>query len=225
MTGLTDLIKRHQVAAFYITTFAITWGLGFSYGSLLKQGQVLLAPLAFLATCGPGLAGIIISAACNTQPRQGSRRVFWIGFITAWVLSALAFLAHSTFVQHVTMSTASIGLIAVAVLPVVFLISATHSRIPAVRSYLSSLIQLRGIWGWTALALILPPASVLLSVPISILLGRSTAIGQFPDTGLALVGRIAVKFFYQLFFFNAAGEETGWRGFALPRLQTRTSVP
>ena len=44
-----------------------------------------------------------------------------------------------------------------------------------------------------------------------------------PRTGLALVGLIAVKFIYQIFFFNAVGEEVGWRGFALPRLQARTS--
>jgi membrane protease YdiL (CAAX protease family) len=46
---------------------------------------------------------------------------------------------------------------------------------------------------------------------------------SFPASGLALSGLVAVKFFYQFFFFNATGEETGWRGFALPRLQAGTS--
>ena len=92
------------------------------------------------------------------------------------------------------------------------------------KSYLSSLIRLRGVWGWSLLALVLIPALILLSVLISSLLGRQPiAAHQFPETGLALIGLVTVKFLYQFFFFNATGEEIGWRGFALPRLQTRTS--
>jgi len=69
---ITNWIKGHQIVTFFTITFAITWELGFSYGAVMKQGQFLLAPLMFVATCGPALAGIIISAVSNTQPRQGT---------------------------------------------------------------------------------------------------------------------------------------------------------
>jgi uncharacterized protein len=99
-----------------------------------------------------------------------------------------------------------------------------YSRLPAVRNYMSSLIRLRGVWGWALLALGLPAALILLSVLISSILGRqSIKAYQFPEPGLALAGLVVVKFLYQFFFFNATGEDTGWRGFALPRLQRRTS--
>ena len=55
MTGLVSWIKGHQIISFFIITFAITWGLGFSYGALLNKGIYLLAPVAFIATCGPAL--------------------------------------------------------------------------------------------------------------------------------------------------------------------------
>ena len=81
MIKLTDWIKRHQVVAFFIITYAISWGLGFSWGAIFKRNQFLLSPLAFVATCGPGLAGIIITAVTNTQPRQGPRKAFWIALL------------------------------------------------------------------------------------------------------------------------------------------------
>lgn len=224
MSSLADWIKRHQVAAFFIITFAITWGLGFSYGGFLKQGQFLLAPLVMIATCGPALAGIIISAVSNTQPRQGTRKAFWIAFFVAWGVSALVFLAHTTFFNIAPFSLAVVIFSLFVVVPVAFVIGSAYSRIPAVRCYLSSLIRLRGVWGWALLGLVLPPALILLSVPVGNILGREPVTAhRFPDITLALIGLVAVKFLYQFFFFNATGEEVGWRGFALPRLQARAS--
>jgi membrane protease YdiL (CAAX protease family) len=224
MNKLINWIKQHQIAAFFIITFAITWGLGFSYGAVINKDQLLLAPLVIVATCGPALAGIIISAVSNSQPRQGTRKTFWIAFLVAWVVSAIVFITHNTVINRAPPSPILIGFSIVIVVPVAFVISAAYSRNPAVKSYVSSLTRLRGVWGWALLALVLMPGLILLSIPISNAIGRpSISISQIQGTGLTLVGLIAIKFFYQLFFFNATGEEVGWRGFALPRLQAFTS--
>jgi len=223
MNKLTGWIRQHQVAAFFLIAFAITWGLGFSYRAVY-QGRFLLMPLGFVATCGPALAAILVSAATNTQPRRGSRKAPWIAFLIAWVVSALVWLVYTVCIDQVPFSPALVGLTLVSVVPVPFVISMAYSRIPAVKRSLSSLTRLRGVWGWSLLALVLYPALILLSIPVSKLLGRQPiAAPQFPETALALIGLIAMKFLYQFFFFNAVGEEIGWRGFALPRLQARTS--
>lgn len=71
-------IASHQVASFFIITFLITWGLGFSYIAVMRE-KYLFLPLMFLATCGPGLAGIIV--ASHTQER--SRRRSWMAGVRA----------------------------------------------------------------------------------------------------------------------------------------------
>jgi len=224
MNKLTHWIKGHQITAFFIITFAITWGLGFSYGAAQVKGIVWLYPVASLATCGPALAGIIITALTNTQPREGTKRTYWIAFFVAWGVIVLVWLAHRTFIDHAPSSPVLVGFTLVLVVPVAFVISMAYSRIPTVKGYLASLFRLRGVGGWSLLALVLQLGLVLLSIPISSLLGRQPiAAHQFPGTGLALIGLIAVKFLYQFFFFNATGEEAGWRGFALPRMQSLTS--
>jgi membrane protease YdiL (CAAX protease family) len=89
---------------------------------------------------------------------------------------------------------------------------------------MASLVQFRGVPGWALLALALLPGLSLISLAVSRWLGRpSASLSALPATGIALVGWIALKFLYQLFFFNATGEEAGWRGFALPRMQAHLS--
>ena len=223
MRRLIEWIKRHQILTFFILTFVISWGGGLSYFAIYK-GMFYLLPLGFIATCGPALAGIIISALSNTQPRQGSSKSAWIVFLVAWIVSTMVWLAHRKIIEHLPISPVLVVLILVSVVPVPFVISMAYSRIPAVKSYLASLIRLRGVWGWSLLALVLFPALILLSIPISSIFGlQPIAAPTLPGTALGLIGLIVTKFLYQFFFFNAVGEEVGWRGFAMPRFQARTS--
>lgn len=224
MDKLIAWIRRHQVVAFFVVTFAITWGLGFSWSAVLRRNQFLWLPLAFVATCGPGLAGILIAAVTNTQPRHGPRKAIWIALLVGWFVSLLVCLANAKYIQNVPLTPAMIRLFIVSVLPVAFVIASAYSRIPSVRHYLGSLVRLRGVWGWCLLALVLFPALHLVSLVVDSLLNRQPiSFPHFSRMGWGLVGLIIVKFLYQMFFFNATGEETGWRGFVLPRLQTRTS--
>jgi membrane protease YdiL (CAAX protease family) len=228
MNKIRDWLKHHQVLSFFIITFVITWGLGFSYSASLVKGIFLLYPVASLATCGPALAGIIITAAINTLPRQGSGRTTWLAFLVAWVVVTLVWLAYLLLNNLSSVSAALVILSLFITIPVAFVISMAYSRLPTVKNYLSSLLRLRGVWGWSLLALVFYPALLLFSIPISKLLGRQPiatyqATNLFPEISQSLVGLIVVKFLYQFFFYNAIGEEVGWRGFTLPRLQASTN--
>jgi len=217
-------IRQHQVTAFFIITFTIMLGLGFSWNAVLNQDQGLLLPLAFVSACGPGLAGIIVSAISNTQPREGSRKAFWIAFLVAWLLSASVCLANFKFMENLQLSAPVIIIFTVSTVPVAFILASTYSRNPSVKKHLASLIRFRGVWGWSLLALVLFPVLYLISFPVDSVLNKQPMTSyQFPEISLSLIGLMVLRFFYQFFFFNATGEESGWRGFALPRLQMHTN--
>jgi len=70
---------------------------------------------------------------------------------------------------------------------------------------------------WPIVALVLPLGMILVAIAISILAFGAPA----PVITIAVVGTLAWEFVRVLFLGGPLGEELGWRGFALPRLQAR----
>jgi membrane protease YdiL (CAAX protease family) len=80
----------------------------------------------------------------------------------------------------------------------------------AVRTLLGRVVQWRVGWIWYLIALGLPFALTLAAQGLHRVLGGSVAAG--PGDPIALIATLAIL---------VVGEELGWRGYALPRLQTR----
>ncbi len=227
MNQVSAWIRKRPLGSFYVITFAITWGLGFSYIAVLQNEQLLLLPLIFVATCAPALAGMIVTAVESGQgrPKLGRNRARWIVFFMAQIACTVIFLAHLHFFQGAPF-TPILALFTFFLLAptVAYIVSAAYSRGTAVRAMMASLVKLRGAGGWVLLALVFIPGIMLLSVATSDFLGRqpASAVSNMVP-GMPLLGLVAVKFLYQFFFFNGTGEESGWSGFARPRLQARAS--
>jgi uncharacterized protein len=85
------------------------------------------------------------------------------------------------------------------------------------RSLLRRVARWRVAPVWYGAALLGPPALTLAAISLHVALG-----GQAPGLG-ALVGALPVFLivFVYMMIFVALGEEVGWRGYALPRLQAR----
>jgi membrane protease YdiL (CAAX protease family) len=220
MTNLNEFVKRHQLIAYFVLTYALTWMLLFLFQPIYLEGQKTIAPLISLGIFAPALVSIGLSAIIKPHPRQGSRKPIVIAFICAWFLACLIIILYLTVNQEMDLSTPLVIVSAVTGVLPAFLGSSMFSRIPGVRDLLRTYRKPKGSFGYYLLALILFPVIWLLGNLLSRPLGTVVPMIRYPVVDIKLLGMVILFFLYNV-IYGGLSEEPGWRGFALPRLQAR----
>jgi len=223
MNAVSGWIKRHQVAAFFILTFLITWP-WFYLVYFMFPGNDLVQVTGFLAVFSPAFSAMLISAIVDPRPKQGSGRQRWIAFGVFWLLSWIVMTLYYWQVVKLKLIVAVILWAIFATLPA-WVLSSAFARTPGVHKHFSTLVRPRGNLLWYFVAMVTVPSLALLGAEITRLLGGQVMMSR--SDGMSL-GEMVV--FFTLTFLSGflctggINEESGWRGFALPRLQARFPV-
>jgi membrane protease YdiL (CAAX protease family) len=119
-----------------------------------------------------------------------------------------------------TLPGAVLNVVAIAGPSIAALVLATILGRGELRRLLAGFSLSRLTVRWTVVALVLPLAMMAVAIAVSV-----TALGApSPGLTLTLAGVVLAEFVRVLFLGGPVGEELGWRGFALPRLQQRTNA-
>jgi uncharacterized protein len=134
-----------------------------------------------------------------------------------------AFLLRGTAVVLILSGNSTAGLVLDALSIIVFgpafvalLLTGLNAGKAGVRQLLVGLLPRRSGWSWYVLAFLIPIVASYVAMGINIAFGAPFPNSWFPTSWGYLLGFLV----FQLLFLTP-GEEIGWRGFALPRLQER----
>jgi len=222
ITSPTDFLNRHQLSAYFVLTYAVSWSLWLAVQPLVLAGQRSFMALISLGIFAPALVAIALSAILNPGRGQGSRKPAVIALIITWILAGAIIITYLVLSEQMELTTRLVVVSVLTALLPAFVVSSAYRRNPGVSALLRTLVRPRGAPGYYLLALLLFPAMWLLGNLISRAMGMELPLSGYPAQGGNLLG-MALLFFLYNFIYGGLSEEPGWRGFALPRLQAKLS--
>ena len=219
---LRALAQQQPLLAFFGLTFALSWSLWGLESLLVGDDPISAGRLGTLAAYGPTLSAMALAGLLRPerQTAVGSRRRIGLaGAVlagTVWLNSILApnFLGGPPL--------AVLLWLVITLLPA-FVVWNSFSRRRGLRALLRTLATWRVPPIWYGAALLLPVIISVAGIALLALLGQPLPPWPRTEPVRALLPLLVITFVATLLYGGPLGEEVGWRGFALPRLQARSS--
>jgi membrane protease YdiL (CAAX protease family) len=223
MNKLTNWIKSHQVTAFFILAYAITWP-GFFLVFFMFPGNQLVEALCSQVVFSPALAAMLISGIGEPHPRQARSNARWITFVVAWFFASIIQILYFWKVYRTDITAAIIIISCIFALFPAWVLSSAYARAPGIRKHFSTLLKPRGPALWYLVIFLIFPGIPLLAMGITRLFGGQAEfyLADLGFEGAAIF--LLLEFSRGFLMTGGVNEESGWRGFALPRLQARYPV-
>ena len=220
MSRLSHWICDHPVSAYFALAYVLSWPLFILVLVAFPDNMALQGTLGSLAVFAPAIAGMIVGAVSEPARTAKQRGAHWIAFLTTWILAWATLILFASQLRGAPIGPPVIVFGGVLALLPAFTVSRAFSRVTGIRRHFHCLIMPRGNVLWYLFALLAFPAIQLAGVGLTHILGP--AAGPQSELNLAVDPTAAILLFLQGFFFaGGINEESGWRGFALPRLQRR----
>lgn len=174
-----------------------------------------------IASYAPALSAMMISALTQNKRIEFKAGKWLLSFFLVMIIAgSVRWISRIWWNHQLDWTVLPLDLLVVSLSA--FVIAGAFSGNAGVRSLLRPYLNRRVPLIWLAVAVFLWPAITLAGNFVGGLLGMTVPdMPDRPDVPLYL--SIPVSFIWALFFNGALGEEAGWRGFALPRLQQRYS--
>jgi LPXTG-motif cell wall-anchored protein len=142
---------------------------------------------------------------------------FFVGtYLTAFLLRGIAVVLILSGSSTAGLVLDSLSVVVFGPAFVAIVLTGVNAGKAGVRQLLVGLLPRRNGWPWYVLAFLIPMAAVFVAMGINIAFGAPFPNSWFPTSWVFLLGFLI----FQVLFLTP-GEEIGWRGFALPRLQER----
>lgn len=223
MDRLTHWIRQHQVLAFFIITFAITWP-GFFLVFFIFPGNQIVEAVCSQVVFSPALSAMLIAGIAEPRPKLEPSRWRWVTFAVSWLVASIVQTLYFWKIYQTDLTLPIVIISCLFALMPAWVLSSAYARKPGVRKLFSTLLKPRGRVIWYLLIFAIFPGILLLGMGITRLMGGQAEfyLAEAGFEGAATY--ILLEFSRGFLMTGGINEESGWRGFALPRLQARYPV-